>query len=165
MVGLCLIGCRPRGVVSQQKMMDLLYDLHKAEGVLQQAGYSYGNDEELNKYYAVVLEQHGVTKAQLDSSLVWYTAHPRRFAYVYPAVVARLEAETEALRKLSEQHNPDELVLLTEEDVQTAIDSTMQCYAQGLRLQEPWSQGWNRAWKTDFSEKNAEKFVYVEKKQ
>ena len=72
---------------------------------------------------------------------------------------------TEALRKLSEQQNVEESVTLTEEDVQAAIDSTVQCYVQGLRLQEPWSQGWNRAWKTDFSEKNAEKFVYVEKKQ
>ena len=76
---LLLVGCRPRDVMSPNKMRDVLYDLHHAEAVLQLSGYNYGHDEAVAQYYSEVLRKQGVTQAELDSSLVWYTAHPNRF--------------------------------------------------------------------------------------
>lgn len=91
--GLTLSSCvmRPREVLSNRKMVSLLADLHYAEGVLQAAGYQYGHDQEVNDYYAALLEKHGVTQAQFDSSLVWYTVHPQYFQRVYPKVLERVE--------------------------------------------------------------------------
>ena len=92
----CLAGCRPRGVLSSREMRSVLHDLHRADAILQVAGYNYGHDEALAKYYQQVLEKHGLTQAQFDSSLVWYTDHPQRFDKIYPKVVADLEAERTA---------------------------------------------------------------------
>lgn len=95
-------GCviRPNEVLSNKQMVDLLVDLHAAEGIIQAAAMTYGHDEEVNNYYAMVLEKHGVTQAEFDSSLVWYTANPAYFQSVYPKVMKRLQArlDTETAR-------------------------------------------------------------------
>lgn len=93
---LVLVGCRPRGVLSNRQMRELLYDLHRADAILQVAGYNYGHDEALAKSYQVVLDKHGVTQAQFDSSMVWFTDHPQIFDKIYPKVVAQLEADKQA---------------------------------------------------------------------
>ncbi len=99
-VGLTLLfsSCtmRPSSVLSNRKMVNILVDLHTAEGVLQAGGYNYGHDDDVNGYYAVILEQHGVTQAEFDSSIVWYTIHPQFFQRVYPKVVKRLQERYDA---------------------------------------------------------------------
>ncbi|MCQ2311219.1 MAG: DUF4296 domain-containing protein [Paludibacteraceae bacterium] len=93
LVVVLLVGCRPRGVLSPKQMEDLFVDLHTADGILQEAGYNYGHDEALRGYYEAVLEEHGVTQAQFDSSLVWYTANPTIFDKIYPKVINRLQEQ------------------------------------------------------------------------
>ena len=93
---LVLAGCRPRGVLHSWKMREVLVDLHKTDALLQLSGLQYGHDEAANIYYAMTLERHGVTQAQFDSSLVWYTAHPQLFDKIYPKVLKDLQQEREA---------------------------------------------------------------------
>ena len=90
---LAVVGCRPRGVLSNREMRDVLYDLHRADGAIQVAGYNYSHDQELAGYYKNVLDKHGITQAQFDSSLVWYTNNPQIFNKIYPKVLERLEAD------------------------------------------------------------------------
>lgn len=71
----------------------MLVDLHKTDALLQIHGYKTGNEEAKRIYYAQVLERHGITQAEFDSSLVWYTAHPKLFDKIYPKVLAQLDAE------------------------------------------------------------------------
>ncbi len=87
---LILSGCRPKGILHSWELRALLYDLHRMDALLQVSGKQYESDEVRNIYYASVLEKHGVTQAQFDSSLVWYTAHPQLFDKIYPKVIARL---------------------------------------------------------------------------
>ncbi len=91
-----LVGCRPKGILHSWEMRAVIVDLHKTDALLQECGLQYGHTEEVNIYYAQVLEKHGVTQAEFDSSLVWYTAHPQLFDKIYPKVVAQLTAEREA---------------------------------------------------------------------
>lgn len=91
-----MLACRPSGVLSSRQMRNVLYDMHRADAILQVGGYSYGHDEQLAKSYQLVLDKHGITQAQFDSSLVWYTDHPQIFDKIYPKVVARLEADQQA---------------------------------------------------------------------
>ena len=96
---LCIVGfvsCRPRGILTSRQMRSVIVDLHKMDGMLQVSNMQYGYEEAKTIYYAQVLEQHGVTQAQFDSSLVWYTAHPQLFDKIYPKVLAQLEQEREA---------------------------------------------------------------------
>ena len=95
---LCLTGCRPKGILSSGEMRAVLTDLHKTDGLIQIYGLNYGHEEVKNIYYAQVLEKHGITQAQFDSSIVWYTAHPVLFDKIYPKVQADLKAEHEAFK-------------------------------------------------------------------
>lgn len=107
LIALCLLsGCslRPRKVLSKKHMQEVLYDLYRTDGILQTAGYSYGQDEEVAKYYQEVLMRHGITQAQFDSSLVWYTAHPKQFKTIYPPVVERLKADKEEATANNSRH-------------------------------------------------------------
>lgn len=83
-------------------MRDIMVDLHKTDALLQVAGMQYGHNDAADIYYAEVLEKHGVTQAQFDSSLVWYTAHPQLFDKIYPKVLAKLDAEREAFEAAHE---------------------------------------------------------------
>ena len=105
MVIVVLSGCRPREVLSSRQMRRILVDLHKTDAVLQANGLQHGHDAQEDACYALVLERHGVTQAQFDSSLVWYTNHPQIFDKIYPKVVADLEKEKE---EFAAQHT-DEL--------------------------------------------------------
>jgi hypothetical protein len=80
-------------------MRAILVDLHKTEGMIQVMGMAHGHDETNDLYYAQVLEKHGVTQAQFDSSIVWYTAHPVLFDKIYPKVQADLKQEHEAFKE------------------------------------------------------------------
>lgn len=91
-----LAGCRPKGILHSGEMRDVLIDLHKTDALIQVSGLQYGHDEAENIYYAQVLEKHGITQAQFDSSIVWYTAHPLLFDKIYPKVKDRLRAERKA---------------------------------------------------------------------
>ncbi len=103
LLALCLVGCaRPDDVMRAGKMEDVLYDLHIAEGIIYARGYAYGHDSLVAKYYESVLAKHGITQAEFDSSLVWYTDHPLRFNKIYPKVIARLEADQQVYKAIRE---------------------------------------------------------------
>ncbi len=92
------IGCRPKGILSSSQMEDALVMLHRTEGVIHAMDYNYGHDPEVVRIYSAALEQMGLTQAQVDSSLIWYTDHPQIFNKIYPRVTKRLEAELQAER-------------------------------------------------------------------
>lgn len=117
---LALAGCRPRGVLSSREMRDVLYDLHRADGALQVAGYNYSHDEELSACYKSVLDKHGITQARFDSSLVWYTDNPQIFNKIYPKVVARLEADL-ATEQALRDGMPQQVALTPAEEPATAV--------------------------------------------
>ena len=96
------MGCRPRGVLSNNEMREVLYDLHRADGAIQLAGYNYSHDQEVAGYYKNVLDKHGITQAEFDSSLVWFTDNPQIFNKIYPKVIARLEADLEVEKQIRE---------------------------------------------------------------
>ena len=100
LVLIALSGCRPKGLLTSRQMRKVLYDLHRADAILQVEGLTYGHDEDVAKYYQVVLDKHHITKAEFDSSLVWYTDHPQLFNKIYPKVMNRVmdeKAQWEAL--------------------------------------------------------------------
>jgi hypothetical protein len=98
------VGCRPKGVLSNKKMRDVLYDLHRADAAIQVAGYNYAHDQEVAAYYKNVLDKHGITQAEFDSSLVWYTDNPQIFNKIYPKVIERLDADYELQKQIRERN-------------------------------------------------------------
>jgi hypothetical protein len=81
---------RPKGVVSQDDMVNVLTDLHKLDGSLTAKGLMYNDADIRNEYYASVLKKYGITKAEFDSSLVWYSKNPKTFDRIYDKVILQL---------------------------------------------------------------------------
>ena len=90
-------------------MRNVLYDLHRADGAIQTAGYNYSHDQEVAGYYKNILDKHGITQAQFDTSLVWYTNNPQIFNKIYPKVVARLEADFETEKQIRDANREKKL--------------------------------------------------------
>lgn len=164
---LAIVGCRPRGVLSNREMRDLLYDLHRTDGALQVIGYNYGHNKELSSYYQSVLDKHGITQAQFDSSLVWYTDNPQIFNKIYPKVISRLQADfdnEERLRdeRIAQRKKEKGIPIATvEEEKKYSLrpqDEVLKEYLYGI--ENPWNE-----WKAkEFCEKNVIIFGHLEKK-
>jgi hypothetical protein len=89
---LLLVACegRPKGVLNQNEMTSILTDLHKLDGCLYEKGYQFGHFPDKAPYYNFVLKKHGITQAEFDSSLVWYTKNPKKFEKIYTDVLIQL---------------------------------------------------------------------------
>ena len=81
---------RPKGVLNQKDMTNILTDMHKLDGTLAERGIMFSNDSTRMKYYNFVFEKYNITKADFDSSLVWYTKNPQEFNNVYNKVLINL---------------------------------------------------------------------------
>ena len=164
-----MLGCRPRGILSNKEMRDVLYDLHRVDGAVQVAGYSYGQTQEVAAYYKSVLDKHGVTQAQFDSSLVWFTDNPQIFNKIYPKVIDRLQMDMDYEEVLRDER----MAVLREkrkqklqggeeiEELQTplrSLEEVLKEYIYGI--ENPWKE-----WKNeDFCEKDVVIFGQLEKK-
>lgn len=82
-------GNRPDGVLNQRDMKDFLADLHLLDAVLDEKPLA--NERERAYYYNALLLKHSITKAEFDSSLVYYTKNPKLFERIYSGVVKDLE--------------------------------------------------------------------------
>ena len=149
-VGL-VVGCRPRGVISSRQMRHVLVDLHKTDALLQVYGYRYGHDSIEDAYYAAVLQKHGLTQAQFDSSLVWYTNNPQLFDKIYPKVLADLAEEKAAFEaehadelkpSLDDEFPRIERPKMSREEAKMQMDSLFWVIRQGPPTS--WNEVWHR---------------------
>jgi len=88
---------RPEIVLDESELVDVLVDVHRAEGLLemQERHSSHPDENELyqKEVMAAVLQKHGVTREQYDSSLMWYAQHLKLLTRVYGHVDERLREE------------------------------------------------------------------------
>ena len=132
-----LSGCRPKGILHSGEMREVLVDLHKTDALLQISGLQNASIEEKNLYYAQVLKKHGITQAQFDSSIVWYTAHPQLFDKIYPKVMAELkDEETRFLEEngllLAAETEPASETIVTPEFHKADLDSILWITRNGM---------------------------------
>lgn len=86
---------RPDYVLDEQQMTTLLTDIHRAEGLLEAQKSQYDEVEQQQAVMAAVLVKHQVTRAQYDSSLIWYSQNLKQLIRVYARVKSNLEQEAE----------------------------------------------------------------------
>lgn len=92
-----LLGCKP-GTPSQyiqpDDMEDILVDYHMARAMADNYEGSYEERKyQQALYIEAVMRKHGVTKADFDSSLVYYYRRADRFNKMYKDVADRLEEQ------------------------------------------------------------------------
>jgi hypothetical protein len=96
-----LAGCkvrRPKEVIPESQMENLLYDYHIAKAL----GDNLPHTENYKKalYIEYVFRKHNTTEAAFDSSMVWYTRHADVLSKIYERVSKRLKAEQNELDNL-----------------------------------------------------------------
>lgn len=99
LVLMLVVACKPTvpsEYIQPDDLEDILYDYHLALAMSRQKA---GNDANFNRslYFHSVLSKHGVTKAEFDSSLVYYYSHAYRLKDIYSEVNQRLSDEAASL--------------------------------------------------------------------
>ena len=160
---MAIVGCRPRGILSNREMRDVLYDLHRADGAIQVAGYNYSHDQELAGYYKNVLDKHGITQAEFDSSLVWFTDNPQIFNKIYPKVIERLEADFKVEEQIRDANREKKLA-----SKKRTVSSPERQLRDIEEVKKELRNGYENPWKIwkseDFCEKDVIIFGQLEKK-
>ena len=80
----------PKQYLQPDELEDLLYDLHLAQGMVYQGDDYKQYDYNRVLYHAAVLKKHGITQAELDSSMVYYYKRADRLDDIYKRVAKRL---------------------------------------------------------------------------
>lgn len=99
LVGACKPGT-PKKYIQPKKMEDILVDYHLARAMADNSSVrdEYGSrDYTQQLLIEAVLKKYNVTKAQFDSSLVYYYTRADRFKPMYDRVAQRLEERALAM--------------------------------------------------------------------
>lgn len=107
LLGLLILSCkpsRPSGILSEDEMEDILVDYHLA---LAMAELQTGDLQE-NRYILTqaALKKHGVTEAELDTSLVYWCRHSEKLVKVCERVSERLSFMAESRGVERQEKNP-----------------------------------------------------------
>lgn len=100
-IAFSLVSCkveRPDTVLSDEKMEAILYDYHIAKAMGEQVAYDESYKRVL--YMESVYKKHGITEAQFDTSMVWFSRHPEVLRDIYEKVNKRLKTEKEKIDDL-----------------------------------------------------------------
>ncbi len=92
-VVILFLGCnnRPKNVLNSKQMEDFLFDMHLLESSLRTSDQLYKTPKEQQFYYSELLDKHNITVADYDSSVVWYTKHPKEYYRIYNKVHTRID--------------------------------------------------------------------------
>lgn len=78
----------PVYVLSEEKLVPILIDLHICES---DVAHTVPNKEEGILLYLAreksIMRKHGVRQGQVDSTINWYSKHPKQFKAVYEKVI------------------------------------------------------------------------------
>lgn len=96
---------RPEGVLSRSTMRKVLVDLHKTDGLISVKNY---RGEQKNECYQNVLMNYGISQAQFDSSIVWYSSKPKIFEKIYIDVLEDLQTENDFWAHILQQQKAQE---------------------------------------------------------
>lgn len=103
-------GCvrRPKGVLSDRKMIPVLAEMEIAEGYLHTQTINGDREELRQRLMAGILKDHHISQADFDSTMKWYGKNPD----VYYKLGSELNAEID---KLSREYAGDETLAVNED--------------------------------------------------
>ncbi len=99
---LTLMGCSryPSGVLHPEDMASLMADIHIAEALAEQHPGEYSGDSAKMALKQSVYLRHGVTSADVDSTMAWYGRNMEIYIKVYEQVVDTLKVRQAGARQL-----------------------------------------------------------------
>ncbi len=89
---------RPETVLPDAKMENVLYDYHIAKAMGEEVPYNENYKRVL--YIESVFKKYGITQADFDSSMVWFSRNPEVLTKIYEKVNVRLKSERDGINHL-----------------------------------------------------------------
>ena len=83
-------------MIQPEEMAGLMADIHIAESVVDMNHNVYVTDSSRKAVKQAVLERHGVSQTQLDTSFMWYGAHLDKYMEVYDRAEEMLQERLDA---------------------------------------------------------------------
>lgn len=102
-LALLLAACNgvPSRIIQPEEMAQLMADVHMGEAVIDRNSYEFYTDSSRQALKQSVYLKHGVTAAQVDSSLAWYGRNINHFMKVYDRTIEILEGRRANLGALA----------------------------------------------------------------
>ncbi|MDE6578684.1 MAG: DUF4296 domain-containing protein [Muribaculaceae bacterium] len=103
----CGVSCsnRPKEILDEKEMINLMADLQIAEAYSNMQSYSSESDKERYALARSVLASHGVTQEQLDTTLSWYGRNLDEYVELYAKVDKELIKRRKRLMKEEQKDN------------------------------------------------------------
>lgn len=90
----------PNDIIQPKKMEKVLYDYHLSMGMPDN---NKNTDKEAHKKY--IFKKHGITEAEFDSSMVWYTRESNELLTIYSNLDRRFKRELNQMERLLENRD------------------------------------------------------------
>ncbi len=84
---------RNKLLLSEEKMLPLLVDVHLAEGLLIGVPQASTKDSLAGIYYGQIFAMHGVERAQFDYTMQRYMQNPEALHALYERVLQKIQLE------------------------------------------------------------------------
>lgn len=85
----------PSDILAPDELEEVLYDYHLAQGMAESSSDSVSYKRYI--YVQEVFRKHGITEAEFDSTMVWYSAHATYLNDIYKNLSLRYETELKAM--------------------------------------------------------------------
>ena len=112
-----LVACRnrrPSEVLAPEKLEAVLYDYHLVQAIINDMPANERYKKDL--YFDYIYDKHNVTKAEIDSSLVYYARYPQDLSDIYARLSARIESDIQRIED-------EDIPVVTREAIPVAGDS------------------------------------------
>ncbi len=95
---------RPEHLIGEKKMVNILYDLHLSEALLERFRYNDPDSLKLNinDLYRSVLNKYHIEDSVLAKSIIYYSSYPKVYERIYAKVIDRMNLEQEEMNKQDE---------------------------------------------------------------
>lgn len=84
-------------IVPEQDMINIMADLHLADGILEAKGMKKYHQYDSVYYHEYVYQKYGYTKAEFDSSIVYYIGEPEILKTIFKSVSEELQKQSAIL--------------------------------------------------------------------
>lgn len=108
MIWSCSQKKKPDHILEEQKMMNIMIDLHIVDGYMSSLMYNDSTRIKGKNFYASVYDKHKVTRAEYEKSLKYYSMDPVLLDSMYSKVERILSTKEQKLNKeiMNKQNKP-----------------------------------------------------------
>ena len=96
---------KPKDLVSKDKMIDMLTDIHISESMYQTRRYTSQDMRKITEadlYYSI-LKKYDVADSTFERSLIYYSSLPKEYERIYSRVLNKLNEMEQEINKQKQQ--------------------------------------------------------------